>query len=61
MTRHPTFTEAEIARAIKAARATDPTATVEIVTLKGTIRIMSAESPQKDEFEAWNAKRENRA
>ena len=40
------FTAAEIARVMRTARAVDPLAVVELVTAKGTIRILPHESVQ---------------
>lgn len=40
MGKRAVFTEAQIARAVKAARAIDPKAIVEVVTDQGTIRIV---------------------
>ncbi len=50
------FTEAEVRRAIKAARAEDPLAIVEIVTSAGCIRILrepSKPTVARDAVEEW--------
>lgn len=54
MGKRTTFTEVELARAIKAARKIDPTSIVE-VTCEGTIRIVPAEKqPQQgNEVDNW--------
>lgn len=46
MGKRASFTEAQVARAIKAARKTDPLAVVEL-TLDGRIRILPPQDPQK--------------
>lgn len=56
MGRAARFTEAEVRRAIKAARAEDPMAVVEIVTPAGCIRILpeaSKPSEPKNAVEEW--------
>jgi hypothetical protein len=62
MTRIASFTSAQIARAIRGARAVDPLAVVELVTAKGIIRILPQESvPAADDlYAAWKAKREDK-
>lgn len=57
MGRAATFTEAQIRRAVKAARAEDPRAIVE-VTRRGVIRILPPESAprERDEVEDWFSK-----
>lgn len=54
MGKRASFTEVELARAIKAARKIDPTSIVE-VTREGTIRIMPAQTqPQQgNEVDDW--------
>lgn len=52
------FTEAGIRRYIKAARAEDPRAVVEIVTDAGVIRILPdqpRQPPKQNEVDAWFA------
>lgn len=58
MGRRATFTEAQIARAMRAARSIDPDAIVE-VTREGAIRILpskAAPPPVEDEVEKWFGK-----
>lgn len=59
MGRRQTFTEAQIARAVKGARRADPAAVVE-VTRDGVIRILpadqvapTADTPSEDPVEKW--------
>lgn len=54
MGRAATFTEAQVRRAVKAAREIDPRAIIE-VTRSGTIRILPAErlKPAQDEADGW--------
>lgn len=55
MTNRATFTQAELQRAMKAARAVDPRAVVE-VTRDGAIRILPADSPPaSSEVDDWFA------
>lgn len=62
MGRAARFSEAEVRRAIKAARKEDPRAVVEIVTQSGVIRILPdqpRQKPKQDEVEAWFANDED--
>lgn len=62
MTHRAPFTAAQLARAIKAARAVDPGAIVEIVTPGGVVRILPGESAAPlpvDPFDAWKETRGN--
>lgn len=53
MGRRATFTEAQVRRAVKAAREIDPRAIIE-VTRDGTIRILPAErQDQSSEVDRW--------
>ncbi|RCW84865.1 hypothetical protein [Paracoccus lutimaris] len=54
MGRAATFTEAQVRRAVKAAREVDPMAIIE-VTRSGTIRILQAEPkrPAQNEVDGW--------
>lgn len=53
MGRRATFTEAQVRRAVKAAREIDPQAIIE-VTRDGTIRILPAErQDQSSEVDRW--------
>lgn len=54
MGRRATFTEAQVRRAVKAAREIDPQAIIE-VTREGTIRILPAEprTAEQSEVDRW--------
>lgn len=53
------FTEAQVRKMIKAARAEDPRAVIELVTDVGVVRIMpEAEAAPATPFDAWKAKRD---
>ncbi|WP_157960313.1 hypothetical protein [Albibacillus kandeliae] len=55
------FTEAQVKRFIKAARAVDPKAVIEIVTEAGTIRISAEPAPHSENpFDTWKANRNAR-
>ncbi|MCL4069030.1 hypothetical protein M3484_20950 [Pseudomonas sp. GX19020] len=58
MAKRQTYTEAEVRRFIKAGRAEDPNAVVEIETDKGIVRFRSEDPrPPENPFDAWKAKR----
>ncbi len=52
MGRSRTFSEAQITRAMKAARSVDPTAVIE-VTREGIIRILPAGSKPESDADRW--------
>jgi hypothetical protein len=54
MGKRSNFTEAQVARAVRAARRVDPSAVIE-VTREGTIRILPAESEKRSEVDRWFA------
>ncbi len=63
MTKRASFSQAEITRAVKGARAVDPLAVVEVVTERGTIRILPATAPiqaKADPLNEWRARRDDR-
>lgn len=57
MTRRATFTQAELIRALKAARAVDPDAEVQVTPDRGiVIRRAESKSVAQTEVEAWFGK-----
>lgn len=55
----PRFTEAQIERAVKAARRADPLAVVEFVTNRGTIRILPPTASRTTEVDEWFSEHDN--
>jgi hypothetical protein len=62
MTRRATFTQAELTRAIKGAKAAGMAVTRCEISPDGRIVLLDApEAPAEDVFGAWKSKREDRA
>jgi hypothetical protein len=53
MTRAANFTEAEMRRAIKAARAIDPAAVVEFIAGQTSVRILPPSAKKESDVDKW--------